>query len=461
MKIVIIGNGKIGSNLAALLVQEGHDITVVDCDETHLRKSQNTLDVMCIEGNGATAETQLEAGADKATLLIAATPYDEVNVLCCLIGKRLGTKKTISRVRMPEYYQQMHLIREDLGLSMVINPELSTADEIMRVLVFPSAAKVEVFGKGKLELVEYRLPDFPWLENITLVELYKKIKTKFLICAVQRDEKVFIPSGDFALQEGDRIHVAASHRNIERFFRASGFMKDKVRTVMIVGGGRVGYYLSKQLLAVGMKVKLIEKDRERCEELSDLLPKAIVICGDGTDQELLEEEDVTASDAFVALTDRDEDNLIISLYAMQQGIPKVVAKSNRQNYAGIAHAAGLDSVISPKLLTAGQILQVVRGMQNSKGSVMNALYKIADGHAEAMEFVANATTRNRDTPLRELRLKPGILVAVLVHQGRIVIPDGSSSIAAGDTVIVISRNHGILDLNDIFEDSLLELGGDA
>ena len=177
MKIVIIGNGKIGSNLAALLVQEGHDITVVDCDETHLRKSQNTLDVMCIEGNGATAETQLEAGANKATLLIAATPYDEVNVLCCLIGKRLGTKKTISRVRMPEYYQQMHLIREDLGLSMVINPELSTADEIMRVLVFPSAAKVEVFGKGKLELVEYRLPDFPWLENITLVELYKKIKT--------------------------------------------------------------------------------------------------------------------------------------------------------------------------------------------------------------------------------------------------------------------------------------------
>ena len=461
MKIVIIGNGKIGSNLAALLVQEGHDITVVDCDETHLRKSQNTLDVMCIEGNGATAETQLEAGADKATLLIAATPYDEVNVLCCLIGKRLGTKKTISRVRMPEYYQQMHLIREDLGLSMVINPELSTADEIMRVLVFPSAAKVEVFGKGKLELVEYRLPDFPWLEHITLVELYKKIKTKFLICAVQRDEEVFIPSGDFALQEGDRIHVAASHRNIERFFRASGFMKDKVRTVMIVGGGRVGYYLSKQLLAVGMKVKLIEKDRERCEKLSDLLPKAIVICGDGTDQELLEEEDVTASDAFVALTDRDEDNLIISLYAMQQGIPKVVAKSNRQNYAGIAHAAGLDSVISPKLLTAGQILQVVRGMQNSKGSVMNALYKIADGHAEAMEFVANATTRNRDTPLRELRLKPGILVAVLVHQGRIVIPDGSSSIAAGDTVIVISRNHGILDLNDIFEDSLLELGGDA
>ena len=368
MKIVIIGNGKIGSNLAALLVQEGHDITVVDCDETHLRKSQNTLDVMCIEGNGATAETQLEAGANKATLLIAATPYDEVNVLCCLIGKRLGTKKTISRVRMPEYYQQMHLIREDLGLSMVINPELSTADEIMRVLVFPSAAKVEVFGKGKLELVEYRLPDFPWLENITLVELYKKIKTKFLICAVQRDEKVFIPSGDFALQEGDRIHVAASHRNIERFFRASGFMKDKVRTVMIVGGGRVGYYLSKQLLAVGMKVKLIEKDRERCEKLSDLLPKAIVICGDGTDQDLLIEEGVLEVDGFVALTGIDEENMIISLFAKDSTNAKVVTKVSRENYIDLSSELGLDCVVSPKSLTMGNVLSYVRSLESTAGT---------------------------------------------------------------------------------------------
>ena len=376
MKIVIIGNGKIGSNLAALLVQEGHDITVVDCDETHLRKSQNTLDVMCIEGNGATAETQLEAGADKATLLIAATPYDEVNVLCCLIGKRLGTKKTISRVRMPEYYQQMHLIREDLGLSMVINPELSTADEIMRVLVFPSAAKVEVFGKGKLELVEYRLPDFPWLEHITLVELYKKIKTKFLICAVQRDEEVFIPSGDFALQEGDRIHVAASHRNIERFFRASGFMKDKVRTVMIVGGGRVGYYLSKQLLAVGMKVKLIEKDRERCEKLSDLLPKAIVICGDGTDQDLLIEEGVLEVDGFVALTGIDEENMIISLFAKDSTNAKVVTKVSRENYIDLSSELGLDCVVSPKSLTMGNVLSYVRSLESTAGSEIESLYHL-------------------------------------------------------------------------------------
>ena len=433
MKIVIIGNGKIGSNLAALLVQEGHDITVVDCDETHLRKSQNTLDVMCIEGNGATAETQLEAGADKATLLIAATPYDEVNVLCCLIGKRLGTKKTISRVRMPEYYQQMHLIREDLGLSMVINPELSTADEIMRVLVFPSAAKVEVFGKGKLELVEYRLPDFPWLEHITLVELYKKIKTKFLICAVQRDEEVFIPSGDFALQEGDRIHVAASHRNIERFFRASGFMKDKVRTVMIVGGGRVGYYLSKQLLAVGMKVKLIEKDRERCEKLSDLLPKAIVICGDGTDQDLLIEEGVLEVDGFVALTGIDEENMIISLFAKDSTNAKVVTKVSRENYIDLSSELGLDCVVSPKSLTMGNVLSYVRSLESTAGSEIESLYHLVG------------------VPLKDVQLKKNILICAIIRKREIIIPDGGAVIELGDSVVIVSKKHHFSSLKDILD----------
>ena len=435
MKIVIIGNGKIGSNLAALLVQEGHDITVVDCDETHLRKSQNTLDVMCIEGNGATAETQLEAGADKATLLIAATPYDEVNVLCCLIGKRLGTKKTISRVRMPEYYQQMHLIREDLGLSMVINPELSTADEIMRVLVFPSAAKVEVFGKGKLELVEYRLPDFPWLENITLVELYKKI-----------------PSGDFALQEGDRIHVAASHRNIERFFRASGFMKDKVRTVMIVGGGRVGYYLSKQLLAVGMKVKLIEKDRERCEELSDLLPKAIVICGDGTDQDLLIEEGVLEVDGFVALTGIDEENMIISLFAKDSTNAKVVTKVSRENYIDLSSELGLDCVVSPKSLTMGNVLSYVRSLESTAGSEIESLYHLVGDQVEAIEFrVKERIPDLVGVPLKDVQLKKNILICAIIRKREIIIPDGSAVIELGDSVVIVSKEHHFSSMKDILD----------
>ncbi len=452
MKIVIIGNGKIGSNLSAMLVREGHDITVVDCKESNLRKVQNTLDVMCIEGNGATAETQLEAGVNKATLLIAATPYDELNVLCCLIGKRLGAKKTISRVRMPEYYQQMHLIREDLGLSMVINPELSTADEIMRVLVFPSAAKVEVFGKGKLELVEYRLPDFPWLEGISLVELYKKIKTKLLICAVQREDEVFIPGGDFQLHAGDRIHVAASHKNIERFFRASGFMKDKVKTVMLVGGGRVCYYLAKQLLNVGMKVKIIEKDQERCDKLAELLPKAIVIWGDGTDQDLLIEEGVLDVDGFVALTGIDEENMIISLFAKDSTNAKVVTKISRENYIDLASELGLDCVVSPKMLTTGNVLSYVRSLASTAGSEIESLYHLVGNQVEAIEFRVKDRIPNLvGVPLRDVQLKKNILICAIIRKREIVVPDGSAVIELGDSVVIVSKEHHFSSLKDILD----------
>ena len=285
-------------------------------------------------------------------------------------------------------------------------------------------------------------------------------KSPALFCGFERAEgDVVIPDGSFVPQVGDRLYLIGQPTGLTAFFRLLGRHNPRCRNVFLVGGGRIAHYLTAILERLGIHVKIIERSLDRCRHLSEVLPKATVICGDGTDQELLEEEDVTASDAFVALTDRDEDNLIISLYAMQQGIPKVVAKSNRQNYAGIAHAAGLDSVISPKLITAGQILQVVRGMQNSKGSVMNALYKIADGHAEAMEFVANETTRYQGVPLKELKLKKGILIAVLVHDGRIIIPDGSAVISAGDTVIIVSRSHGILDINDIYDDALLDLGG--
>ncbi len=331
MKVVVIGNGKVGSNLSYALVGEGHDVTVVDHEAERLTKIQNALDVMCIEGNGATVETQLEAAVDKAGMLIAATPYDELNILCCLIAKRLGAKKTVSRVRTPEYFRQIDLIREDLGLSMVINPELATADEIARVLIFPSAEKVEVFGKGKLELVEYRLPQDASVDGLSLQEIYKKVKTKVLICAVQRGEEIFIPGGDFVLRAGDRIHVAGSHKNIERFFRSCGFMKEKIKTVMIVCGVCSCYYLAQQLLTMGMKVKIIEKDRERSIKMAELLPKAIIIHGDGTDQELLVEEGVLHVDAFVSLTGIDEENIILSLFAGDATQAKVVTKINRDN----------------------------------------------------------------------------------------------------------------------------------
>lgn len=462
LNIIIVGDGKVGYTLAEHLSREEHNVTIVDTSEEALRKADESLDVMCIKGNGASITALREAGADTADLLIAATSMDEINMVCCLTAKRLGTRFTIARVRNVEYTVDASALKHDMGIDTLINPENATAVEIARLLRFPSAANIETFYRGRVELMSFRAREEDFFLGQPLSALSQQVRNlPILFCAAERNGEVIIPDGSFVPQAEDRIYVIGAPLGVHEFFKLIGRYAPHIRNVFVVGGGRITYYLSAILERMNMHVKIVELSEARCRQLSEILPHSLIICGDGTDQELLEEEDVTASDAFVALTDRDEDNLIISLYAMQQGIPKVVAKSNRQNYAGIAHAAGLDSVISPKLLTAGQILQVVRGMQNSKGSVMNALYKIADGHAEAMEFVANATTRNRDTPLRELRLKPGILVAVLVHQGRIVIPDGSSSIAAGDTVIVISRNHGILDLNDIFEDSLLELGGDA
>ncbi len=452
MKVVIIGNGKVGGSLSSALVNEGHDVTVVDREAEKLTKIQNTLDVMCIEGNGATIDTQMEAAVDKAGLLIAATPYDELNILCCLIGKRLGAKKTISRVRMPEYYRQMHLIREDLRLSMVINPELATADEIFRVLIFPPAAKVEMFGKGKLELVEYKLPKTSSIDDHSLQDIYKKIKTKFLICAVQREDEIFIPGGDFVLEAGDRINIIASHKNLEKFFRVSGLMKDKIRTVMIVGGGSVCYYLAQQLLNVGMKVKIIEKDISRSNRIAKLLPKAIVISGDGTDQDLLMEEGVMDADAFVALTGIDEENMIISLFAKDNTNAKVVTKISRENYIALSSDLELDCIVSPRHLTTSNVLSYVRSLANATGSEIESLYHIISNQVEAIEFRIRDYIPNLvGVPLHSVRLKRNILICALIRKREIIIPDGNATIEQGDSVVVVSKEHHFSNVKDILD----------
>lgn len=460
LKIIIVGDGKVGFALAEHLSQEEHDVTVIDTNDDALKRASEALDVMCVKGNGASISALRESGVDSADIIIAATSLDEVNMICCQTAKRLGAKFAIARVRNVEYAMELSMLKQDLGIDLVINPEQATAIEIARLLRFPSAANLETFCRGRVELISFRVREGDFLAGQPLSQQTELQKLPMLLCAAETVKgDVVIPDGSFVPRPGDRLYLIGQPSGLTAFFRLLGRHTPKCRTVFLIGGGRIAHYLAAVLEKQGMHVKIIERNMDRCRHLSEVLPHAMVICGDGTDQELLEQENVTASDAFVALTDRDEDNLIISLFAMQQGISKVIAKSNRQNYAGIARAAGLDSVISPKLLTAGQILQVVRGMQNSKGSVMTALYKIADGHAEAMEFIANETTRYRDVPLRDLRLKKGILIAVLVHQGHIIIPDGSSAISTGDTVILISRNHGILDINDIYDDSLLDLGG--
>ena len=453
LKIIIVGDGKVGFTLAEHLSQENHDVTIIDSNDDALKRASEALDVMCVKGNGATISALRESGADHADIIIAATSMDEVNMVCCLTAKRLGAKYAIARVRNVEYAVELSMIKKELGIDLVINPENATAVEIARLLRFPPAANIDTFYRGRVELVGVRLQEGDFICGQPLANLDHRVRSlPMLFCAAERGESAVIPDGSFIPQPGDKLYLIGQPVGINQFFKLLGRYTPKIKDVFIVGGGRISHYLTGILENLGIRVKLVEKNMDRCRQLSEFLPRTMVICGDGTDQELLESEDVAASDAFIALTDRDEDNLIISLYALQQGITKVVAKSNRQNYAGIARSVGLDSVISPKMITANQILQVVRGMQNSKGSVMNALYKIAGGYAEAMEFVVAGNTRGLGIPLKDLRLKKGILIAVIIHQNRIVIPEGSSVIQAGDTVIIVSRDKVILDVNDIYEE---------
>ena len=454
MDIVIVGGGKVGFSLAEQLVKENHNVTVVDSDEEALRRAGDQLDIMTVRGNGVSAAALRESGADKADLLVAATNSDEVNMVCCLTAKDLGAKYTIARIRNPEYTASVAELRRNLKIDMAINPENTTAVEIARLLRFPSAADIETFCRGMVELMGFRLQEGDFLVGHPLYALPPQVKKlSLLFCAVERDGEVSIPNGSFVPQTGDKLYMVGRPNSLDQFFRQLGRYAPKIKQVFLLGGGKVSTYLAGILDHMGIRLKIIEQNEERCRLISERFPRVTVICGDGTDPELLESENLAASDAFVALADRDEDNLIISLYAHQAGVSKVVAKSNRQNYTSIAHSAGVESVVSPKLATAGQILQLVRGAQNSKGSAMTALYRIAEGQAEAMEFVAAPTTQHLGIPLKELssKLRKGILIAVIVRDGKVIIPEGSTTLERGDNVIVVARNSGILDLNDIYE----------
>lgn len=453
MNIVIIGVGKLGSALAADLLAEGHDITVIDVKSDAVETLSNTLDIMSVVGNGAHVAVQQEAGVKKSALLIACTPHDELNMLCCLIGKKLGAAKTISRVRTPEYFNQMTVIKEDLGLSMVVNPELAAADEIYRVLAFPAATKIELFAKGRVELIEYIIPEDSMLDGMSLTTLAKKYDIKLLVCAVRRDKSVYIPNGNFALKSGDKININASHKDVEKFFRTIGGYKTKVKTVLIVGGGRIGYYLANSLMSIGVKVKIIENDRDRCAVLSSLLPKVTVINGDGTDQSLLREEGIENVDAFVALTGIDEENIIMSLYASKETEAKTVAKINRQSYLEMAEELGIESMVSPKQLSANNVVSYVRAMENSTGANIEALYRLIDDEVEAIGFSVKEDVDYTDIPLKKLKLKRDYLIACIVRNRQIIIPNGDDHLEKDDSVLIVTTNSMVNDLSDIFENS--------
>ena len=455
MNIIIVGSGKVGFFLAEQLVKEEHDITIIDLEDEALDKAYDTLDIMTIKGNGVSPATLKEAGADVADLVIAATSSDEVNMVCCLTAKQLGARYTIARIRTPEYTESIVELKKNLKIDVVINPESGAAAEIARLLRFPAAADIETFCRGKVELMGFVLQEGDFLIGKPLFDLPPQVKKlQLLFCVADRNGDVCIPKGSFVPKAGDKLYIIGHPFGLDKFFRMLGRYTPKIKKVFIVGGGKISSYLIEMLRNMHIKLKVVDTSEAKCRQINELFPDVITIHGDGSDHELLEEENLQSYDAFVALTGRDEDNLIISLYAMQQGVPKTITKCNRQNYIGIARSMGLNSIISAKYVTASYILHLVRGMQNSQGSIMNSLHRIADGNAEAMEFKVSADTKHLLTPLKDLKLKPDVLIAVIVRNGAIIIPEGTSYLEKDDNVIIISSGSYIMNLNDIYLDEI-------
>ena len=450
MDIVIIGDGKVGHKLAMQLSGEKYNVTLIEKNERKIKDAINEMDVSCVVGDGASADIQRKADVPGADLVIACASTDEMNLFCCLLARKLGAKQTIARVRNPIYHNQIDLLKEDLKLSMAVNPERALAGEISRVLIFPSAAKLETFVKGRVELVEVTYPSHSSIEGLSLSELYKKHQIKMLVCAVQRDGEVYIPDGNFVPKSGDKINITASHSEIEKFLKLTKGIIGKAKNVMICGGGRVAYYLGSQLLELGMQVKIIEVDEKRCMELCDLLPQATIIHGNATDHELLEEEGISKADAFVTLTGMDEENIIMSMYAKSRHVPKVVTKVNDEGLQSMVDQLGMESVVSAKNVTANAITSYVRAMRNSMGSAnVETVYKLIGGKIEALEFRIREKTRYTGIPLKDLKLKSNHLVACIVRNRRTIIPGGNDTLEVGDSVIVISMGQGLEDLQDI------------
>ena len=451
MRIIIVGCGKIGTTIIDSLVSEGHDVVAIDDDNDVVTEISNIYDIMCVCGSGADYETLSEAGADKAEMFVAVAGSDELNMLSCFIAKKMGAKKTFARIRNPEYNGSgLDFIRSELGISGAINPEKLCAQEIFNILRLPGAAKIETFSNRRFEMLELNLKSDSKLDGLSLVEMRKKFQGQYLVSAVQRGEEVFIPDGNFILHGGDKIGIMATSQDAQRLFKMLGLQK-QAKSVMILGASRMAFYLAKKLLAGGHEVKIIERDKRRCEEVSNALPGAVVICGDGAEQELLMEEGISRCDAFVSLTGMDEENILISIFAASQDVSKVIAKVSRNELMTMAEKLGLECTVSPRKTSSDVISTYARALRNSLGSNVETLYKLMNGKAEALEFKIKPDFKYVKIPLKDMSLKGNTLIAGIIRGKKIIIPSGNDTVEAGDKVVVMATDHRLQDLSDIIE----------
>ena len=452
MKIIIVGCGKVGYAIAQQLTQEKHDITLVDDEPEHLSRADSTLDAMCLNGNGASISVLMEAGVRSADLVIAVTGVDETNLVCCLIAKSLGAQHTVARVRNPDYRRDADMLKREIGLDMVINPDLAAAQEIARILSFPAAISVEPFAGGRIDMVGFQMQESDTILGHSLSDFHRERVAEVLICAAQRGDEFIIPNGSFVPQLDDRLYMVGTKAELQKMLKSMGRSLHRVKDVSILGGSRISMYLSWELARTGTRVHIVERDHDKCLRLSQELPDAMIIEGDGTDNDMIRSENLFGADGFVALTGRDEENLLMALSARRAGVRKVLAKMTRPNYMELVQETGLGSIISPKDIIANQITRYVRALANSQGMAVESLYKLLGGRVEALEFTVSEKGAERlGLPLKDLTLKPGILLAAIVREGRTIIPGGMTVIQAGDHVLVVTNAMGLTDLKDILE----------
>ncbi|CAM3169498.1 Trk system potassium transporter TrkA [Streptobacillus felis] len=449
MKVIVVGNGNVGNSLIEQLQSEGHDITVIDKKISNLEDLNNKSDVLCINGDGINEAVLTEAGVKDSDLLIAVTSSDELNIVCCMLSKRLGVKNVVARIRGKEYAKQRDFIKRNLNIDYAINPELRTANEIANQFKFIGNFKIDTLSKGLVDVLSFRIEEGNKLIDLKLSEIYKNYSIKMLVCAVERENEVFVPSGDFKLEKGDMLHLISSNKEIPKIVGIIDSSEQITSNVVIVGGGKISYYLCNELIKMGLDIKVIDSDIHVCEELAELLPQVTIICGDATNQTLLEEEGILNTDAFVSLTGNDEINIILSLYAKTQNINKVITKVNQPTYLQLVKKIGLDNVFTPRDVITGSILKYVRSIKNKGQISADSVHRIVSNKVEALEFKINETFNYTDIPLKDLKLEKGIIIAGVVRDGQFIIADGNLSLKHFDTIIVIAIKKRITNLNDI------------